>query len=128
MEELEIGQAWVFPEVENAPPLLAAIGALDNVEYEDGTAGRIVSVRVSPHPKARELSWAVGHMPVMEDAFLSDGAQLAPERVELGPEFAEGYATWRSAFDDGKAGAFALTISQAYLALVAVAAESAANG
>ncbi len=128
MDQLEIGQAWVYPATDDTPPLMAAIGGLDDIEYEDGSKGLIVSVRVEPHPKAREQGWTtIGHMPVMADAFLKTGVALDTNPVELGEDFAEGYDKWRDAFDAGEGGAFTHGVSEAYLAIVQVAAQQAAH-
>ena len=128
MEHFKIGQAWVGEARGEAPPLLCAIGAIDRIETEGGEPYQVLSLRISPHPKAREAGWTViGHVPITDKAFAESGLTLAPEPVALGADFDHGYKTWRDKFDAGEAGAFTLLVHQVYSAVVSFAAERAAE-
>lgn len=123
MTNLKIGQVWVCGAFGASPPLMCIIGRLDQFsDLEDGP--RIVSICVTPHPQAQKAGWQiVSHMPVFEEAFQMSELTLAKEGVSLGSDFDSGYSQWRSAFQDGKAGAFSIKISEAYAGIVSVKRE-----
>jgi hypothetical protein len=53
----------------------------------------------------------MSHAPVAEPQFTASVTELTDQRGDL-EGFAEGYATWRAAYLEGKAGVFTLTLSE----------------
>ena len=123
MTTLNLGQVWVCGAVDSTPPLMCIIGRFDQFSEVEGGA-RIISVCVTPHPEALKAGWpTISHMPVFEEAFRMSELSFAKEGVALGSDFEDGYSQWRSAFQDGKAGAFSIKISEAYAGIVSVKDE-----
>ena len=54
----------------------------------------------------------VNHMPFTEEAIDKSTNKLIKEKAEL-PDFDSGYDLWREAFDEGRAGVYTITISEA---------------
>lgn len=99
---------------------MCVVGRIDQFSDADEVP-RIVSVCVTPHPEAKKAGWpTVSHMPVFEDAFRMSELRLAKEDVALGQDFEDGYSQWLSAFQEGKAGAFSINVSEAYAGIVSV--------
>lgn len=123
MIDLELDQVWVCAAAVSMPPLMCIIGRLDQFS-ETGDEPRIVSVSVMPHPEAVKSGWQlVSQMPIYEDAFRSSGLRLVQATLALGPDFESGYAIWLTAFQEGRASVFSMTVSEAYAAIVSIAAD-----
>ena len=119
MIELEIGQAWVGKGPGETPPLLCAIGAIDEMKNDAGETSRVISVQITPHLEARKAGWKIiSHMPFTEEAFQASALELAPEKVEFNDRFREGYDHWRGKVEAGEAGVFSIPIGQAYLGVM----------
>ena len=121
MDTLETGQVWVAAAKDDAPPLLCVIGRID--EFRNARQHlKIISVQLAPHPDARDKGWpVVGHMPILEADFHRSGMKLAKSGVDCDEGFHEGYKEWRKAFETGEAGAFSVTVSEAYNGIVSLA-------
>ena len=75
-----------------------------NVSEHD-VIGKIVNLSV---PEAK-----ISHMPFSEKAILKSEIQFISGDANLGKEWQEGYSIWKSAFEDGDAGVYSITISEA---------------
>ncbi len=119
MEQFEIGQAWVGLGPGDTPPLLCAIGAIDEIQGADGSQMQVLSIAITPHFEARKEGWtAISHLPVTAEAFAASGLELAPNPVTFDEHFQNGYDLWRERFDAGQAGAFSQPVGIVYLGLM----------
>ena len=114
------GQVWVCDRNGSTPPLLCVVGMIDPHSQTRGEA-RIISLFVTPHPDAKKDGWPnVAHLPVLEDALKSSNLRLVKDNVQPGCRFESGYALWREKFDQGDAGVFEISISEAYAGIVSL--------
>jgi len=126
-QEFAVGQIYHCPtpiEAEKGaskrPGILFQIGRID--ELQQGAELTIVisvSVRIDLEVEVKE--WPnVTHMPFMQDAVINTDCHLTdrPEPLIESEEFDDGYNTWREAWDAGDAGAFTLTVPEAYFAIL----------
>jgi hypothetical protein len=123
MDEILPGQVWVCAAAGDLPPLLCIIGKIDVGSDLNSKAPskRIVSLTITPHPIAKKDGWpSVSHLPIFEEAFRNSNFRLAKTGVESGSGFEAGYLEWASVFREGKAGAFNLSVGQAYEGVISV--------
>ena len=57
------------------------------------------------------VSDVVGHMPFAEESLRESVVTAEETRTQL-PDYEEGYRTWKSAFDAGKAGIFTTSVAE----------------
>jgi hypothetical protein len=123
-----VGQVWTFPETEERPQLIATIGRIDTAADlgADPSNSAVLSISMTPSEDARKLDWpAVGHTPIAETAFNSDGSgELVMDGVTPNDGFDDGYQTWRTAFDAGNAGVFSVAPPEAYAAILQIYADN----
>ncbi len=118
MSDITPGQVWICEPKGEAPALLCVVGRIDHITRPTTppVATRVISLTVTPAPAARAEGWpAISHLPIEAEAFYGSGLLLTDHRSEPGPAFSEGHATWWSKVLQGRAGAFAVPLSQAYL-------------
>ena len=123
-----VGQVWTFPETEEHPQLIVTIGRIDTAADlgADPANSAVLSVSIAPDEEARKLDWPeVGHTPIAETAFNADGTgELVMDGVTPTDGFADGYQTWRDAFDEGNAGVFTVAPPKAYTAILQIYADN----
>jgi hypothetical protein len=123
-----VGQVWTFPETENRPQLIVTIGRIDSAADlgADPANSAVLSVSMAPNEEARKLDWPeVDHTPIAQTAFNADGTgELVMDEVSPPDGFAEGYQTWRDAFDAGDAGVFTVGPAEAYAAILQLYADN----
>ena len=122
-----VGQVWTFPETQEHPQLIVTIGRIDTATDlgADASNSAVLSVSMTPDEDARKLDWPdVDHTPIAETAFNADGTgELVMDGVSPYEGFAEGYQTWRAAFDAGNAGVFTIAPPEAYAAILQMFAD-----
>lgn len=109
-----VGERWKFDSVR-----AGARGATFTVlRIESDTAqGTIIHVGIDGVriPSARAPGGfieAIGHMPCTRVAIVASKPVLVEKGVAL-PDFEEGYAMWREAFDSGRGGVFSVSLADA---------------
>ena len=71
---------------------------------------------------ARDAGWpTIAHLPIEAEAFRASTLTLTEHVTQPGPAFAEGYATWWAKAGQGRAGAFAIPLAEAYLGVASTA-------
>lgn len=121
MTDISPNQVWICAPQGEAPPLMRIIGKIDHITRPTTppVATRVISLTVTPAPDARAQGWPViAHMPIEAEAFHASGLHLTDHQSPPSPAFAEGYATWWAKVTQGRAGAFATPLAQAYLGVV----------
>jgi hypothetical protein len=107
------GQVWTYytrPGEESSRMVICRVES-------DPRLGEIVHIQVNgirlknKHAPAG-FSGQIGHMPYAADALRKCLVNLEVEGAAL-PSFESGYGEWRSAFDQGKAGVWTASISEA---------------
>ncbi len=111
------GQVWVFTPPTNQPNARLTILRVEN----DGKLGTIVHIAISG-VSFGDGQTRIQHMPFTESAVEQSVTTLERESGPV-PDFAEGYRTWRQAFDAGKGGVFTITVAKAFEAVTNIAAE-----
>jgi hypothetical protein len=107
------GEVWRYHTRASEPDSTLTIVRVD----EEPATGTIVHVYVdglripNPHHPAG-LSEVIGHMPFAE-AVVAASVTERIGQVDALPDFEEGYESWRSAYDDGHAGVFTITVAEA---------------
>ena len=109
----KVGQQWSYSARPGEEKSYLIIVKIDN----DAKLGRIIHISLRglkiKNPRAPEgVSEIVEHMPFLETAMEKSGLKLLNEKVDV-PDFKEGYAMWREAFDAGNAGAYSITVAEA---------------
>lgn len=107
------GEVWRYHTRPAEPDSTLTVLRVD----EEPGAGAIVHVYVDglriPNPHHPEgFSGTIGHMPFAESAVSASVTELLGQADPL-PDFNEGYESWRSAYDDGHAGVFTITVAEA---------------
>ena len=116
MKDIAIGQVWICPPLGAAPPLLCAVGRIDHIARPTTppSAVRVISFSVTPASSARAAGWpTIAHLPIEAEAFCASTLTLTEHVTQPGPAFAEDYATWWAKAGQGRAGAFAIPLSEA---------------
>jgi hypothetical protein len=117
------GQVWTY----KARPSESGSTLLINLVETDATLGKIfhVSVRgvkVRNRHAPSGITTELPHFPVsqqtLEESVVALTGQEAPN-----PEYREGYATWRRAFESGNAGIFTISVAD----IVSVVEEAASR-
>ncbi len=106
------GQAWKYHTRENEPH--SRVIVLKVEQYEN--TGEVIHISVIGLSMKNEhdSSWLgedISHMPFSKEALMKS-VNIFDKMVEV-PDFSEGYAIWKDAFDKGKAGVFSVSVSEA---------------
>ena len=109
----KVGQQWSYSARPGEEKSYLIIVKIDN----DPKLGRIIHIALRglkiKNPRSpNRLSEEISHLPFLEEAIEKSGLTLVKEKVDL-PDFEEGYQIWRRAYDEGKAGAYSITIAEA---------------
>ena len=124
MKDITPGQVWLCPPLGAAPPLVCVVGRIDHITKPTTPpqAVRVISVSLTPAAAARDAGWpAIAHLPIEAAAFRASTLTLTNHQTLPGPAFAEGHATWWAKVAQGRAGAFAVPLSEAYLGVASTA-------
>jgi hypothetical protein len=104
-----VGQVWRYQTRPGEEASRVIVGRVERV----GAAGTVVHVKLTglrlEGPQG--VGTLVYHAPIAEAQMEASVTELTEERGDLAG-FAEGYAMWRAAYLDGKAGVFTLTLSE----------------
>ena len=126
-EKIEPGQVWICDSIDDLPPLVCFVGRVDLPAHPERQSN-IVSVFVSPHPKARENGWQkVSHLPIAEECFRQSALQLFKSGSDVPEVFERGYAEWKSKFHTREAGVFSVKLSEAYGGIAKAIRDNAAK-
>lgn len=110
--DFQPGQVWTYktrPDEQESRVVVCRVerdqklGAIVHVQVE----GVAIKSPSSPGGVAR----IIGHMPFAEKALRASVVNLEATRQAL-PEFEDGYATWKQAFDAGDAGVFSVSVAE----------------
>jgi len=106
------GQTWQYHTRVNEPDSRVIIL---KIEQYDNT-GEVIHISVIGLSMKNEhdSSWLgedISHMPFSKEALMKS-VNIFDKMVEV-PDFSEGYAIWKDAFDKGKAGVFSVSVSEA---------------
>jgi hypothetical protein len=111
--DFRAGDIWRYHTRSSEPDSTLTVLRVDR----DAGSGNIVHLRVdglrirNPHHPAG-FSGEIMHMP-FEPAAVARSVTVRLERDAAVPDFAEGYAEWRRAFDADEAGVFSVTVAEA---------------
>jgi hypothetical protein len=112
MSQFEAGQVWTY---RTRPGEEASRITVLQVDW-DLDHGGIIHVWIegvalkSPHVRTGIVN-TVGHMPLSDEALSGSVLALVSSDVPL-PSYQEGYAKWRAAFDEGKAGVWTISVAE----------------
>jgi hypothetical protein len=103
------GQVWSYQDA-NPATSRVIIGKVDKL----GNGQNIVSISVTdaPIPTTEAPLQTIGHMPFDEEV-LQTSLIKQEGNGTIPAQFADGYETWRAAYDAGKAGAFTIPVVKA---------------
>ncbi|WP_182085155.1 hypothetical protein [Aureimonas sp. ME7] len=123
LNDLAPGQVWTYSDAVS-PTSRVVIGRVD--DFGDGI--QVVSIAVTdvPIPTVDASRQTIGHMPFAPDGILPSLIRLEEDGA-ISDGFEDGYATWRSAWDEGQAGAFTLSVADAVDAIAQTAGSASAG-
>ena len=105
-----VGQQWSYRTRPSESESRILIQRLEN----DPKLGQIVHIRVLKvrfKTRDRELS-ELRHMPYQGKALRKDILKLEKTGLPVPADYLEGYQSWRTAFDAGKAGIFTASVAE----------------
>lgn len=108
----EPGQVWTYSTRPGEEASRVVVCRID----DDETLGPIVHVHVKDvaiaSPSAPDgVNRFVGHMPIGEPSLRASVVALESSNTPL-PDYEEGYAMWKEAFDAGQAGIFTISLAE----------------
>ena len=124
--DLRPGQRWAYPARPGEDKSRAVILKVEDLP----PAGRVAhvaveGVRIPGVPAAADGTTRIAHMPYDADALV--GCLTAHAGDGPVPDFADGYAEWRAAFDRGEAGVWTAPIAVAVDGMAAAVAGGGAG-
>ncbi len=112
-----VGERWKFDSVRAGPR--GATFTILKIESDAASDSRGMIIHVSVDgvriPSARAPGGfieGIGHMPCTRVAIVASKPILVEKGVAL-PNFQDGYAMWREAFDSGRGGVFSISLADA---------------
>ena len=111
-QEFAQGQVWSYKTRRGEEASTLLINKIDN----DANLGEIFhitvsDVRVKNKRVPGELTTELPHFPVARETLEASCVKLI-RVAKPNPNYAEGYAQWKRAFDQGRAGIFAVPVSE----------------
>lgn len=111
--DYKVGQEWHYRTRRGEENSILKIVKIEH--YED--VGRMIHIAILglrvKHPKyPNGLLEEVLHLPMAEDALRNSTTKLINDRTDL-PDYEFGYVRWKTAYEEDKAGYFAITVNEA---------------
>ena len=116
-EHFQVGQVWHYKTRKTETGSLLIIGKID----KNKNLGLIIHVKlvgllIKNKSQKNGYSSFLGHIPIHEKALVASVTSMSNTKISLN-RFAEGYKTWRTAFEKGRAGVFNIKVSEAVAAI-----------
>lgn len=111
-QDFQVGQVWSYEtraQEPNSRLQILKIDAISSTEKFIHIA--VVDLKIATSEVGKFVD-RIGHLPMSEEALRKSVVKLVSKKEPL-PDFQEGYAMWREAFDAGKAGAFTVSVAEA---------------
>ncbi len=110
--KFEVGQIWSYKTRANETN-----STLQILKIEKNNDEEIIHISVSglnfKNPnKENGKSEEIGHLPFSKEALSKSVTKLVGKNKKL-PQFEEGYKIWKEAYDNGNAGIFSVSVSEA---------------
>jgi hypothetical protein len=116
-KDLKVGDIWAY---KNRPGEDGSTLTILKIEHYP-KLGKVVHIRVNGfrmiNPVTGNEFNDMPHLPFQAKALERSITHRIGETAEI-PDFNQGYAAWRAAFDEGRAGAFKITVRQTLDGLV----------
>ena len=116
-KDLKVGDIWAYKNRPGEDGSTLTILKIENYPK----LGKVVHIRVDGfrmiNPVTGNEFNDMPHLPFQEKALERSITHRIGETAEI-PDFSQSYAAWRAAFDEGKAGAFKITVRQTLDGLV----------
>lgn len=110
-DKFKAGQVWSYQTRSSEEKSTIRILKVEN--YEE--AGTVIHIALDnlhiKDSEGKEHNY-ISHLPFSKEALSKSVLTMIKENEPL-PDFQDGYETWKSAFDAGKAGIWSLTVSEA---------------
>ena len=111
-DKYKVGQIWQYHTRKGEEKSTLTIVAVERHKK----LGRIINIHVGglrvKNPNADNgFSGEIQHLPFSKEAIDKSVTKLVGTAKQL-PEYKDGYDEWRSAFDDGRAGVFSITVKE----------------
>ncbi len=109
--EFEVGQRWAYHTrpVEKGSTL--TIVKIDEIKNDKIIHISIEGVKIKNPEIKKGFGENVSHMPISEKA-LQQSVTTIIENVKTLPDFEEGYAIWKNAYDQGQGGYFTIPVME----------------
>lgn len=116
-KDLKVGDIWTYKNRPGEDGSTLTILKIENYPK----LGKVVHIRVDGfrmiNPVTGNEFNDMPHLPFQAKALERSITHRVGETAEI-PDFNQGYAAWRAAFDEGRAGAFKITVRQTLDGLV----------
>ncbi|AWM93586.1 hypothetical protein DJ564_23765 [Pseudomonas sp. 31-12] len=110
-KELKVGDIWAYKTRPGEDGSTLTILKIENYPK----LGKVVHIRVDGFRMINPVTGSefneMPHLPFQAKALERSITHRMGETADI-PEFSQGYATWKAALDEGKAGAFKITVRQ----------------
>lgn len=111
-QDFQVGQVWSYETRNQEPNSTLQILKIDEISSTEKFVHITVVDLKIPKSKEGEFAEFIGHLPMSEESLRKSVVKLVSKKEPL-PDFQEGYGIWKEAFDDGKAGAFDVSVAEA---------------
>ena len=111
-DKFEVGQIWQYKTRTNEPNSTLQILKIDKIKNEEIIHIYVSGLKLKNPNKEDGISSEIGHLPISKDAFSKSVTKLVSIEKKI-PDFIEGYTLWKNAFDNGNAGSFNVSVSEA---------------
>ncbi len=109
--EFEIGQRWEYSTRPLEKGSTLTIVKIDKIGNDKIIHISIEGVKIE-NPKIKKgFGENVSHIPISEKALQKSVTKII-EKVKTLPDFEEGYAIWKNAYDQGQAGYFTIPVME----------------
>jgi len=112
-EKFEIGQVWKYKTRVNEENSTLQILKIEKIKNQESIVHIYINGLKMKNPNHETgKSEFIGHLPISELALSESTIKLVQNNKKL-PDFEEGYKIWKTAFDNGNAGYFTESVTDA---------------
>ena len=124
-EDFKVGDIFVCESSAGLPPVYAFIGKVDTADELNQSGSTLTEPVIGAQLFTQDENRfpVVGHSPFSIGSFANCEAVAATDLHADQNRFSEGYAVWRTAFDNSEAGVWDLDIAEAYWAILGAITE-----
>jgi hypothetical protein len=109
--DFAVGQIWAYQTRPAEPNARLTIVKIDQIADITIVHISLDGLHISNPHVPQGYGESVGHMPIASESLKASVTQLVGQTDVL-PDYAEGYQTWKAAFDAGEGGFFTIGLAE----------------